>query len=144
MLSHYDMNAGNGVYTLAHRAVDIATMPIYSLVAAAMPRFFRKGVDGLPEAAAFARRLWKRSFVFSLVAALGLFGLAPLVPRFVGHSFAEAAPALQWLCLIPVFRGVHEIQGIALTRGTTALPHGDSDRGSCTEPSVEFVADPDP
>jgi len=115
MLSHYGMNAANGIYTLAYRVVDIATMPIYSLVSAAMPRFFRKGADGLPEAAAFARRLGKRSFVFSLVAACGLFLVAPLVPHVAGHSFSEAEAALRWLCLIPVFRSVHEITGIALT-----------------------------
>lgn len=115
MLSHYGMNGANGVYTLAYRAVDIATMPIYSLLAAAMPKFFRKGVDGVPEAAAFARRLWKPSVVFSLLAALGLFVMAPLVPRFAGRSFAEATAALRWLCMIPVFRSVHEITGSALT-----------------------------
>jgi O-antigen/teichoic acid export membrane protein len=115
MLSHFGMNAANGIYTLAYKAVDLATMPIFSVVAAALPSFFRKGVDGLPETAAFAWRLWKRSFVFALVAASGLFLLAPLVPRFAGHSFAETGQALRWLCLIPVFRSVHEIAGAALT-----------------------------
>jgi O-antigen/teichoic acid export membrane protein len=115
MLSHYGMNGANGIYTLAYRAVDVASMPIYSLLAAAMPRFFRKGVDGLPEAAAFARRLWKPSFVFSVLAALSLFFIAPLIPRFTGRSFGEATAALRWLCLIPVFRGVHEVTGSALT-----------------------------
>jgi len=79
-----------------------------------MPSIFRKGIDGLPEVAALARRLWKRSVIVSLVAASGLFLLAPLVPRFAGHSFAETAEALRWLCLIPVFRSVHEIAGGAL------------------------------
>jgi O-antigen/teichoic acid export membrane protein len=115
MLSHYGMNGANGIYTLAYRAVDIASMPIYSLMAAAMPRFFRKGVDGLPEAAAFARRLWRPLVMFSVLAALGLFLIAPLIPRFTGNSFAEATVALRWLCLIPLFRGVHEITGSALT-----------------------------
>ena len=31
MLSHYGMNAGNGIYTLAYRALDIAAMPVGSL-----------------------------------------------------------------------------------------------------------------
>jgi O-antigen/teichoic acid export membrane protein len=117
MLSHYDMNAANGIYTLAYRAVDIATIPIYSLVAAAMPSFFRKGKDSLSDAAVLARRLWKRTFPISLVAASGLFFSAPLLPRFAGHSFAHAAEALRWLCLIPLFRSVHEIAGAALTGG---------------------------
>jgi O-antigen/teichoic acid export membrane protein len=115
MLSHFGMNAANGIYTLAYRAIDVATMPVYSLVAAAMPAFFRSGVAGLPEAAALAGRLWKRSFIFSLLASASLFFLAPLAPRFAGHSFSEAATALRWLCLIPIFRTVHDVAGSALT-----------------------------
>jgi O-antigen/teichoic acid export membrane protein len=117
MLGHYGMNAANGIYTLAYRAVDIATMPVYSLVAAAMPRLFRKGVDvdGLSEASALARRLWIRGLFVSLAAASGLFFLSPLVPLFAGRSFAETATALRWLCLLPVFRSLHEISGSALT-----------------------------
>jgi O-antigen/teichoic acid export membrane protein len=115
MLSHYDMNAANGLYTLAYRAIDIATMPVYSLAAAAMPQLFRNGAGGLQHAAALALRLLKRSLLLSLVAASGLLLLAPLLPRFAGHSFSEAAVALRWLCLIPVLRGVHETAGSALT-----------------------------
>jgi O-antigen/teichoic acid export membrane protein len=115
MLSHYGMNAGNGIYTLAYRAIDIAGMPVGSLKDAAMPRLFRKGAEGLSEAAALARRLWRRSIVFSLVLACGMFLLAPLVPYIAGHSFAETAVALRWLCLIPVFRSLHTIAGSALT-----------------------------
>jgi O-antigen/teichoic acid export membrane protein len=114
MLSHYDMNAANGIYTLAYRAVDIASVPIYSLVAAAMPRLFRKGAESLSETMALAARLWKRAAGVSLAASAALFVFAPLVPRFAGHSFSEAAAALRWLCLIPVFRSMHEIAGCAL------------------------------
>jgi O-antigen/teichoic acid export membrane protein len=115
MLSHYGMNAGNGIYTLAYRALDIAAMPIGSLKDAAMPRLFRKGAEGLSEAAALAQRLLRRSIPFSLVVACGLFLLAPLVPSIVGRSFVDTVVALRWLCLIPVFRSVHEIAGSALT-----------------------------
>ena len=116
MLSHYGMNAANGIYTLAYRAVDIGTIPVYSLVAAAMPKMFRRGVeaDGLSEVATLGRRLWVRTFIVSLGAASCLFLLSPLVPRFVGRSFVETAMALRWLCLIPVFRSMHEIAGAAL------------------------------
>jgi O-antigen/teichoic acid export membrane protein len=115
MLSHYGMNAGNGIYTLAYRAIDIAGMPVSSLKDAAMPRLFRTGAEGLSEAAALARRLWRRSIVFSLVVACGLFLFAPLVPYVAGRSFVETAVALRWLCLIPVFRSLHVIAGSALT-----------------------------
>jgi len=114
MLSHYDMNAANGIYTLAYRAVDVASTPIYSLVGAAMPRLFRKGAESLSETMALAARLWKRAAGVSLAAAAALFVFAPIVARFAGHSFSESAAALRWLCFIPVFRSMHEIAGCAL------------------------------
>jgi O-antigen/teichoic acid export membrane protein len=114
MLSHYDLNASNGIYTLAYRAVDIATIPVSSLISAAMPKLFRKGMGSLSEVALLARRLMKRALVVSALAASCLFLFSPLVPRFAGRSFSETAVALRWLCLIPVFRSVHEMAGAAL------------------------------
>jgi O-antigen/teichoic acid export membrane protein len=115
MLSHYGMNAANGIYTLAYRAVDIATMPIVSLRDAAMPRIFRKGAVSLGEAASFAHRLWWRSFPLALATAAAMFFFAPLVPVIAGRGFAEVVSALRWLCPIPIFRSVHEVFGSALT-----------------------------
>ncbi len=115
MLSHYGMNAANGIYSLAYRVVDIVTMPIVTLRDAAMPQMFRKGKEGLDVAATFAVQLWKRTILVALVGAAAMFLLAPLVPRFTGGGFAEGVDALRWLCLIPVFRTFHEISGSALT-----------------------------
>jgi O-antigen/teichoic acid export membrane protein len=39
MLAHFGMNAANGVYTMAYRLVDISTMPLRAVHAAAFPRF---------------------------------------------------------------------------------------------------------
>ena len=52
MLGHYGMNAANGIYTMAYRAIDVATMPLYAVQGAAIPRFFRNGAAGPQEGAA--------------------------------------------------------------------------------------------
>lgn len=115
MLSHYGMNAANGLYTLAYRAVDIATMPIVSLRDAAMPKLYRLGAESLPATAKFAKGLWRRSFPVALAMSACMFLCAPVVPLIAGHEFIGVVAALRWLCLIPVFRSVHEITGSALT-----------------------------
>jgi O-antigen/teichoic acid export membrane protein len=115
MLSHYGMNAANGIYTMAYRVVDMATMPIFSIRDAAMPRLFERGRGGIGSAADLANRLLKRAVLISLVAAAGMFVVAPLLPRFVGHGFSESSAALRWLCLIPVFRSIHQLAGSAIT-----------------------------
>ena len=115
MLSHYGMNAANGIYTMAYRVIDLATMPISSIQLAAEPRLFQLGATSLQGAAAFGRRLLKRGLLASMVAAVGMFLLAPLIPLLVGPGFTESISALRWLCLIPVFRSIHGITGGVLT-----------------------------
>ena len=37
MLSHYGMSAANGIYTMAYRVIDLASMPVSSMEDAAEP-----------------------------------------------------------------------------------------------------------
>jgi O-antigen/teichoic acid export membrane protein len=115
MLSHYGMSAANGIYTMAYRVIDLATMPASSIELAAAPRLFQLGASSLKEAAIFGQRLLKRSILTSAAASVGMFVLAPLIPLFVGRGFTESVSALRWLCLIPVFRSIHGISGSVLT-----------------------------
>ncbi len=52
---------------------------------------------------------------FGLLAAAVMFLTAPIIPRMVGPSFADSVSALQWLCLLPVFRSLHLGAGDTLT-----------------------------
>lgn len=116
MLSHYGMNQQNGIYSIAYRVVDMATIPIFSIRDAALPRLFQRGREGgIKATSELGQRLLKRSLPISLVLAIGMFLLAPLVPLLAGKAFNESAVALRWLCWIPVFRSIHQMTGCALT-----------------------------
>jgi len=115
MLSHYGMNAANGIYTMAYRVIDIATMPVISIRDAAMPRLFSHGRNGMAAASELSNRLLKRALLVGLFVTIVLFIASPLVPRILGRGFADSAEALRWLCLIPLFRSVHLMAGSALT-----------------------------
>src|SRR5579885_465026 len=115
MLSHYGMTLANGIYTVAYRTVDVATTPIVALDAAALPRFFRQGAQDFKGVQALSMRLAKKAAYGGILAAVVMFAGAPLVPRIVGEGFAPAAAALRWLCLLPVFRGFHQLTGSAIT-----------------------------
>ena len=69
MLSYYGMNAGNGIYSMAYRIIDVATIPILAIREAAMPRFFRSGLGGIRGAAPFAVVLLKRALPLGVLAA---------------------------------------------------------------------------
>jgi O-antigen/teichoic acid export membrane protein len=115
MLSHYGMNVANGIYSMAYRVVEIATMPIFSLRDAAIPRFFVQGAKGIEHSYTLGRSLMTKAVWLGLAAAAGMFLLAPVFPYVVGHDFAQSVSALRWLCLIPFFRSIHQMTGSALT-----------------------------
>jgi O-antigen/teichoic acid export membrane protein len=115
MLSHYGMNQANGIYSMAYRIVDIATIPILSIRDAAMPRFFKLGRQGIAASADLSNRLLRRTLSLGVLASAGMFFAAPLIPLVVGRGFIEAEAALRWLCLIPLFRSIHQMTGCALT-----------------------------
>jgi len=115
MLGHYGMNAANGIYTMAYRAVDVCATPITAIQGAAFPRFFRKGIDGVATTADYSIRIVKRTAPLALISALAIVLVAPILPHLVGKGFAESVLALRWLCLLPFLRSFQLSAGDALT-----------------------------
>ena len=115
MLSHYGLNHDNGIYTLAYRVIDVATIPIYSIREAALPKLFERGRTSIQATSELSYRLMRRSVPIGAALSVCTFLVAPLLPRIAGPSFSESANALRWLALIPLFRSVHHIAGSALS-----------------------------
>jgi O-antigen/teichoic acid export membrane protein len=115
LLSHYGLNTQNGIYTMAYRAVDVATTPIIALDAAAFPRYVRDSANTPDVVPALSIKLAKRASLVGLLASAILFLAAPLIPLLVGQGFVETVSALRWLCLLPAMRGIHYLTGCALT-----------------------------
>jgi O-antigen/teichoic acid export membrane protein len=115
LLSHYGMNIANGLYTMAYRVVDIATIPITALDTAALPRYFRQSQKGVKSVVDISVRLARRAALLGIIMSGSLFLTAPLIPRIVGIGFTGSVAALRWLCLIPAFRGIHQLTGSAIT-----------------------------
>ncbi len=115
MLSRYGMLAADGIYTMAYRVIDMSCTPIRALQAAAFPRFCQNGRNGARGSIAFTRKLLGKTLPFGLLAAAAMFFAAPIIPHLVGRSFANSVSALQWLCLLPVFRSLHLGAGDTLT-----------------------------
>jgi len=114
MLGHYGMTQANAVYSMAYRMIDVATIPIRSIHAAATPTFFRKGATGAHESAVYARLILKRTAPLAVCAVVGLLVFSPLVPLVVGKSFGESVNVLRWLAVIPILRCFHLSAGNAI------------------------------
>ena len=115
MLSRYGMLAANGIYSMAYRVIDMSCTPIRALQSAAFPRFCQTGRNGARGSIAFTGKLLSKTLPLGLLAAGAMFLAAPLIPHIVGRGFANSVPALQWLCLLPVFRSLHLGAGDTLT-----------------------------
>ena len=114
-----------GVYAAAYRLIDVAFIPVRSLLTAAYPGFFRHGKDGLGATIQYSRRLLARILPYSLFAFVALLLGAPLVPHILGHQYADITTALRWLALLPVLKTIHYFTADALTgaghQGTRTL-----------------------
>ena len=115
MLSHYGMNAANGIYTMAYRVADFATTPVMAIDAAVLPRFFSLNKEGLPAVIRMARKAIPIGAFAGLGAAGFILLASPFLVRIVGHGFDNALLAVRWLCWLPALRGVHQLAGGMLT-----------------------------
>jgi O-antigen/teichoic acid export membrane protein/peptidoglycan/xylan/chitin deacetylase (PgdA/CDA1 family) len=115
MLARLGSLGVTGIYGAAYRIIDVAFLPVRSLVFAAYPRFFARGAAGVRAAAALARSLVPAAGAYGLVAGVALFVLAPLVPIVLGGSFAGVGAAIRWLAILPLLRAMHYFAADALT-----------------------------
>lgn len=115
LLGHYGLNAANGIYTLAYRIIDVATIPAMAVQGAAFPQSFRMGLDGIRRTTAYAVHLVKRTAPLTLACGLAVTFAGTFIPRLVGRSFNETSLALFWLCPLPFFRSFQLAAGDALT-----------------------------
>jgi O-antigen/teichoic acid export membrane protein len=104
-----------GVYAAAYRLIDVAFIPVRSVLIAAYPRFFRAGADGLHASLHYGRRLRLGVLPYSLLAFAAVMFGAPLVPRILGHDYAHVTEALRWLALLPLLKTIHYFVADSLT-----------------------------
>ncbi len=96
-----------GIYGAAYRVIDVAFVPVRSVLHAAYSNFFRKGQHGIAASFAYAKRILPRMIGYSVVAFAGLYLLAPVFPLVIGKDFARTVEALRWLALLPLLKTIH-------------------------------------
>ena len=102
MLARLATMEAAGAYSAGYRVADLTTVPLLSLLSAAMPRFFRAGEGGMRATLAYAHRILFVPLIYSILAGLGLYLCAGVLPLLLGAAYVDAVPALQWLAWLPV------------------------------------------
>jgi O-antigen/teichoic acid export membrane protein len=115
MLSKLSDLASTGVYAAAYRVIDVSLTPVRSLVSAAYPQFFQKGVRGMRATYPYALSLIAKASIYGILTFAGLWIVAPVLPHILGSKYDAVVPALRWLALIPFLRCFHVFFADALS-----------------------------
>jgi O-antigen/teichoic acid export membrane protein len=115
MLARLSTLGATGIYGAAYRLIDAGFVPVSSLLAAAYPRFFRVGADGIYASLRFAKSLLPGALLYSVAAGTGLFLFAGVVPHVLGAEYSRTVEALRWLSLLPVLKTLHYLLSDVLT-----------------------------
>jgi O-antigen/teichoic acid export membrane protein len=126
MLSKLSDLQSTGVYGAAYRLIDVSMTPVRSLIGAAYPQFFAKGVHGMRATYHYAMKLIGKATIYGAFISAALWLCAPALPLLLGSKYEAVIPALRWLALIPFLRCIHafladSLSGAGLQRVRTAL-----------------------
>ncbi|MDJ0677982.1 MAG: oligosaccharide flippase family protein [Calothrix sp. MO_167.B42] len=115
MLGSISSVAAAGIYATAYRLIDVAFVPISSLLAASYPKFFQHGKEGIHGSLKFAKQLLPISVIYSVVAVIALFLISPIIPSILGSEYVNATEALVWLSPLIVIKTIHYFAADTLT-----------------------------
>lgn len=115
MLGRLSSLSSAGIYASAYRIIDVAFVPVRSLLYAAYARFFQQGSTGITGSIQLAKRLAPIAGVYGAIAGIGLFFFAPIVPNILGSEYMDAAIALRWLSPLPLLKALHYFAADTLT-----------------------------
>ncbi|MBW4604862.1 MAG: oligosaccharide flippase family protein [Calothrix sp. FI2-JRJ7] len=114
MLARLSTLEATGIYAAAYRLIDVAFVPVRSLLLAAVSKFFQYGATGIKGSVGVAKRLLPITGIYGAIAGIGLFFFAPVVPLILGDEYKEAAEVLRWLAPLALIKGIHYFAADAL------------------------------
>lgn len=126
MLGRLSDFVSTGIYSAAYRIIDVSMTPVRSLVSAAYPVFFKKGVGGMRATYPYAKSLIYKASLYGAAISVSVWLFAPILPILLGKQYVAAVPALRWLALIPFLRCFHvffadSLSGAGYQRTRTAI-----------------------
>jgi O-antigen/teichoic acid export membrane protein len=115
MLARLSTLSATGVYAAGYRLIDVAHLPVQSMLGAAFGRFFEHGLEGSASTFRFAVRLLKVALGYAVVAAAVIAVGGPIWKWVLGKSYTELPEVVMILALILPLRAIHSIAADALT-----------------------------
>jgi O-antigen/teichoic acid export membrane protein len=115
MLARLGTLEATGIYGAAYRLIDVGFAPVWSLLAAAYPNFFRVGTEGISATLRYAKPLLFRAMAYATFLGFIAVACAGIVPRVLGGEYQRSEEALRWLAVLPLCRTIHFFLSDALS-----------------------------
>lgn len=115
ILLHAGLERDTGLYGLGVRAVSFALLPVWAYFATTYPEYFRRGAEGFPAVAGFARQVARRAVLYGVVAGVALLCLALVARQVLRGDFREASIVIAVMAAFPLLRIGQSILGDILT-----------------------------
>lgn len=115
MLASMSTLAATGIYGAAYRIIEVAMIPVLSLLGATYAQFFRRGATGIRGSLSFAKKIVPFSGGYGLLAAAGVWICAPIVPLLLGEEYRDSVNALRWLAPLIFFKALQFFAADTLT-----------------------------
>lgn len=115
MLARLGTLEATGIYGAAYRLIDVSFAPVFSLLAAAYPGFFRAGMRGISASLQYAKPLICRALGYASFVSIALLTSAGIIPYILGGEYRLTVEALRWLAILPVLKVVHFFLSDAMT-----------------------------
>jgi O-antigen/teichoic acid export membrane protein len=115
MLARLSTLGANGIYSAAYRLIDVAFIPVSSVIYAAYADYFRRGKGHVQANFEYATRLLPRPIGYSLLACVALLVGAPVIPKILGAEYLRTVEAVRWLSILPLFKTIHYFFADALS-----------------------------
>ena len=115
MLGRMATLAATGIYGAAYRLIDVSMAPIRSLLLATYSKFFKYGRHGIRGSLKMATHLAPIAAAYGVLAMVGIYLIAPVIPYILGEEYAASVGALRWLAPIPFFKSLHFVASDTLS-----------------------------
>ena len=115
MLASMSTLSATGIYGAAYRIIEVAMIPVISLLGASYAQFFRHGAKGIQGSLAFAKKIVPFSAGYGLIASLGVCAFASFIPTILGEEYRDAVGALRWLSPLIFFKALQFFAADTLT-----------------------------
>jgi O-antigen/teichoic acid export membrane protein len=115
MLARLDTLRAAGIYAAAYRILDFTFVPMRAALAAAYPRFFKSGTNGLRSALRLSKKMALPGIAYAVVVAGVLLLGSKAIPVVLGAEYSESVGAVQMLAALPLLRWTHTLAADSLT-----------------------------